>query len=355
MSGVHEVTRELERIRSPGYQYSWLSAEATLELIVGGRARLPDEPMTASATLNAYSIMKTLTAAAVVELAAQNLIDLDAPLAALLDFPLPYREQPTVRQTLAHLGGFPNPLPLSWVHLAVEHASFDRTAFIEHVVRMNPQLKTAPGRALTYSNLGYLLLGAAIERVTHERYEAFVEHHLIRPLALAGDAVLGFEIPTPARHAAGHVRRWGILDLALGSFLQRRKFVTRSVGRWVEIRHHYANGAAYGGLIANAAGLGRYLQALLKPSDWLRPAAYELLFAPVRLATGVALGRSLGWFRGTLGRHGYFAHAGGGAGYYCEARLYPDLARASLVMLNRAGVSDTRLLDSLDRYLLPAS
>jgi CubicO group peptidase (beta-lactamase class C family) len=122
-----------------------------------------------------------------------------------------------------------------------------------------------------------------------------------------------------------------------------------STGRWVEIRHHYANGAAYGGLIANALGLARYLQALLEPGDWLTPSTHALLFAAVRTSAGVELRRSLGWFRGAVAGQRYFAHAGGGAGYYCEARLYPEAKRASVVMLNRAGIADERILDSLDR------
>lgn len=352
MSAVHAVTRELERLRAPGYQYAWLSSDATLELIVGGHARLPNEPMTASATLNAYSVAKTLTAAAILELAAQGLLDLDAPLMSLVGFARWYRYKPTVRETLAHLGGWPNPLPLSWIHLAAEHAAFDRVGFVARVVDENAQRNRAPGRAFAYSNLGYLLLGEAIERVTRGSYEDFVEQRLIRPLALPSSVTLGFTIPE-GLHAHGYIRRLGLLDLVLGRFIERSKFVARASGRWVEMRNHHVNGASYGGLIANAAGLGRYLQALLEPRGWLSPTAHELLFAPVRTSAGVELRRTLGWFRGTLGRHRYFAHAGGGAAYYCEVRLYPELERASVVMLNRAGLSDARLLDSLDRHLLP--
>jgi CubicO group peptidase (beta-lactamase class C family) len=153
------TAQQLERIRSPGYQYAWLSADTVLDLVVGGHSRLPREPMTAGTTLNAYSVAKTLTAAGVIQLAERGLLDLDAPVGSLLELALPYREQPTVRQTLAHLGGWPAPLPLSWVHLVAGHDAFDQQAFVARVVRANPRLKSAPGSALAYSNLGYLLLG----------------------------------------------------------------------------------------------------------------------------------------------------------------------------------------------------
>jgi D-alanyl-D-alanine carboxypeptidase len=346
------VKQHLERLRAPGYQYVWTSADAVLERVVGGAARLPNEPMTARTTLNAYSVAKTLTAAAVLKLASQGALDLDAPVASYLDIALPYAERPTVRQTLAHTGGFPNPLPLSWVHLVDEHAQFDRAAFVARVLRDNPKLKAAPGHAFAYSNVGYLLLGEVVRRVSGRDYVSFVEQELVRPLALTEDSVLGFAIPDPRLHAHGHVRRFGLLDFLVGPFVGRKRFVGAAVGRWVEMSQHYANGAAYGGLIANALGLACYLRGLLLGECGLNPAARRLLFEPARLSSGAEIGRSLGWVRGQAHGQSYFAHAGGGAAYYCEARLYPAIGRASVVMLNRAGLSHARLLDSLDRSFL---
>jgi len=58
----------------------------------------------------------------------------------------------------------------------------------------------------------------------------------------------------------------------------------------------------------------------------------------------------LGWFQGTLGTTKYFAHAGGGGGYYCEIRMYPEAGIASVIIFNRTGVSDDRILDDVDKY-----
>ena len=56
----------------------------------------------------------------------------------------------------------------------------------------------------------------------------------------------------------------------------------------------------------------------------------------------------LGWFAGDLNGNKYFAHAGGGGGYYCEIRIYPDLNKGSVIFFNRSGMSDERYLDKLD-------
>lgn len=58
------------------------------------------------------------------------------------------------------------------------------------------------------------------------------------------------------------------------------------------------------------------------------------------------------WFTGELDGHRYFCHAGGGGGYYCEIRFYPDLNVSSVIMLNRSGMRDERLLDKIDEGIL---
>jgi hypothetical protein len=58
----------------------------------------------------------------------------------------------------------------------------------------------------------------------------------------------------------------------------------------------------------------------------------------------------LSWFSGQLNGNKYFAHAGGGGGYYCEIRLYPDSGIGRVIFFNRTGMSDERILDKTDRF-----
>jgi CubicO group peptidase (beta-lactamase class C family) len=301
--------------------------------------------MTASATFNAYSVAKTFTATAILLLAERGALALDSPVRDYLDLPVDGR--PTLRQTIAHMAGFPNPLPLAWVHPVGAHAGFDRKAFVAATLARHPGLRFPPGQRVAYSNLGYLLLGEVIERISGQTYGDFVASELISRLALTEDAVLSFTLPESPCHAAGHVPRFGLLNLLLGCFVDRGALAGEASGHWQRIRDHYVNGAAFGGLVANAQGLAQWLRALLA-SDWPTPAVHALLFEPVVSARGPEHGRVLGWFRGELDGHAYYTHAGGGAGYYCEARLYPALGRASVLMLNRSGISDARLLDRVD-------
>jgi CubicO group peptidase (beta-lactamase class C family) len=351
-----QVRRYLDNLivrgETPGLQYLFLTTDAVLYAHYAGMADFAaDHPVTGRTTFNAYSVTKTFTAAAVLQLAEAGKVDLDQPLARYVER-FPYGRSPTLRETLCHTGGFPNPIPIAWVHRAEEHASFDQRRFMDELLDRHSNLISAPGESYAYSNLGYLLLGEVIGNVAGLTCTDYIERHLIGPLSLDADATLAFTIAQPQDHARGYIKRWSLLNGLLGFFLDRRRYIDKRCGRWLQLHDHYVNGAAYGGLIGNAHGFARYLQALLGANDYLTSSVRTQLFAPAHARNARALPRSLGWFIGSLDGEVYYTHAGGGAGYYCEIRLYPRRARASVLMFNRSGIRDERLLDRFDSLFL---
>ena len=329
---------------TPGLQYVFASDRAVLFSHHGGAADLrTPRAVTEHSTFNAYSITKTFTAAAVLQLAERRLVDLNHPIARYLDR-WPHSGAATVRQTLLHTAGFANPYPLRWVHLAEEHAAFDRDRFVEEVIRAHGRPVWQPGARYAYSNIGYLALRDLIEKVSGHPYVQYVRQQLLAPLHLREGAVIGFDIPQPDAHAHGMLHRFGWLNLVLGLGVDRGRLVEGCAGRWIQFRDHHVNGDAYGGLIGNALGFTRYMQALLT-DEILAPASRAALFNTESVPGPT---RSVGGFTGRLGQVDWFAHAGGGAGYYSEIRVYPQVRKVSVVMLNRAGIRDERLLDRLD-------
>jgi D-alanyl-D-alanine carboxypeptidase len=53
--------------------------------------------------------------------------------------------QITIRQLLDQTSGIPNPIPLRWVYLTEEDASFDEALALAEVLRVNFKLAFAPG------------------------------------------------------------------------------------------------------------------------------------------------------------------------------------------------------------------
>lgn len=301
------------------------------------------QPVTPRTTFNAYSITKPFTAAAVIALAERGRLDLDTPvgIAAGIEGLEAYG---SVRDTLLHRAGFRNPNPLRWIHPAAKHDSFDETAFVREQVagvRGSRRRRASSG----YSNIGYLLLGLVIERAWCGPFPRAVQSLVFEPLHLGIDEKLGFTIEHPELHARGHLRRYCLLDLMLGLFINRSEVVQGSADGWVRLLLHQVNGSAYGGLIANARGLARFGQAVIDAgAGRLSYLGQQLL----HIVPGAGPSRSLALFSGGLGRCGWLAHAGGGLGYYGEFRLYPYLGTVSCLLTNGYGFSDTRSLDHID-------
>lgn len=348
------VRRQLEsmaaRRGAPGGQYRVVrEGETWLEHTCGLADAALALPVTPWTTFNAYSITKPATATAVLLLAEAGKLDLDASIgsAAGVDGLDAYG---TVRETLLHRAGFRNPNPLSWIHRADHHDSFDEPAFVEAriaAVRGTRRRRAGSG----YSNIGYLLLGLAIERACQRPFTQAIHDLLFKPLALDADERLDFAIGQPGHHAHGHLRRRGVLDLALGLFVDRPTIVQGVPDRWVQLHLHHVNGSAYGGLIANARGLTRFGEAVIGGRRGITPTVREQLLA---IVPGPGPSRSVGWFGGKLRSRHWFAHAGGGLGYYGELRLYPDLHTVSCVLTNGPGLSDARCLDEIDSTWLDA-
>lgn len=67
-----------------------------------------------SVTYNAYSVTKTFTALAVLQLFAKGIIEINKPVIKYLP-EFTYGPGITVKELLNHTAGIPNPIPLDWI------------------------------------------------------------------------------------------------------------------------------------------------------------------------------------------------------------------------------------------------
>jgi len=162
---------------------------------------------------------------------------------------------------------------------------------------------------------------------------------------------LGFEIADKKHHAKGYQKQASLINLFLGFLIDKRKYMDEPEGKWKPFKKYYVNGAPYGGLIGTPDALAAYIRELLKPGCKLLGDDYKkLLFTENHTNNGKPTGMSLSWFTGQLNGNEYFMHAGGGGGYYCEIRIYPELGMGSVIMFNRTGMTNERFLDNVDKY-----
>lgn len=333
--------------KTPGIAYIVVNATNVLFKYDGGWADIRRHvPVDAATTMMAYSMSKTITAAAALQLVEAGTLGLDDSVERYVDS-FPYGAGVTVRQLISHTSGIPNPIPLQWVHPAARHGSFDENAARAAVLRDHPRLSFEPGTKYAYSNIGYWLLGKVVERASGETFSSYVSEHILRPLAIA-PRELGYVVADPAHHATGYLEKYSFMNLVKG-FLIDRDLIGDYNGRWLEVRSHYLNGPAFGGLVGTARGFGTFLQDQLRERSVLfNDTTRHLFYAPQQTIRGTPVAMTLGWHIGDLHGTRFFYKEGGGGGFHCMMRVYPGDGIGTVVMTNATGFDVGRLLDAID-------
>jgi CubicO group peptidase (beta-lactamase class C family) len=332
---------------TPGIQYVVVNATDLVFEYHGGWADIRRQvAVDASTTMMAYSMSKTITAIAVLQLVEAGKVGLDDPVERYVDS-FPYGKGVTVRQLISHTSGIPNPIPLRWVHPAARHGSFDENAALAAVLRDHPNLSFDAGTKYAYSNIGYWLLGKVVERASGQAFPAYVSEHILRPLAITPQE-LGYVVTDSTRHATGYLEKYSWMNLAKG-FLIDRDLIGDYAGRWLDIRSHYLNGPAFGGLVGTASGFSKFLQDQLRGTSVLfNDTTRRLLYAPQQTTQGTPISMTLGWHIGDLDGTRFFYKEGGGGGFHCMMRVYPERGIGTVVMTNATGLDVRRVLNALD-------
>src|SRR5690606_4467450 len=130
----------IDRGHAPSVQYAFFDDSNVHHQFRYGYCNVGRElAIGADASYHIFSITKTVTALAVLQLVEQGRLKVnDAVSDYLNDFPYP--SAITVDQLLSHTSGIPNPIPLRWTHLVEEHATFDADHFFDSIFAANPKL-----------------------------------------------------------------------------------------------------------------------------------------------------------------------------------------------------------------------
>jgi CubicO group peptidase (beta-lactamase class C family) len=221
-------------------------------------------------------------------------------------------------------------------------------------MRDHPQLSFPPGTKYGYSNIGYWLLGPIVERASGETFPSYVREHVLEPLGIT-PRELGYDVPDETDHARGYLEKYSLMNL-VKRFVMDRAFIGGYEGQWLRICDHYLNGPAFGGLVGTAGGFGTFLQDQLRPHSRLfNDTTRQLFYAPERTRDGTAIPMTLGWHIGTAAGVRFYYKEGGGGGFHCVMRLYPESSISTVVMTNATGFDVRGLLDAMDVRFMPAA
>ncbi|MEV6848560.1 serine hydrolase domain-containing protein [Actinoplanes sp. NPDC051411] len=148
------------------------------------------------------SVTKVWTTTLIMQLAGEGLVDLDEPVRRYLpEFGVldpDASEAVTVRQLLAHTGGFDGDL------FEDTGRGDDAAGRLVEFMRANARQVSPPGALFSYCNSGYVALGALAARLRGATWESALRRHVIEPLGVTHMALYAEEAVL-FRVAAGHI------------------------------------------------------------------------------------------------------------------------------------------------------
>jgi serine-type D-Ala-D-Ala carboxypeptidase len=234
----------------------------------------------------------------------RGLLDLEAPAAAIVPEFLtdvakdPRRKNVTLRMLLSHSSGLP-----AYEKLFLRAKSRDE---LLHAAFITP-LTLDPGSCVVYSDIGFIILGIALERLADESLDRFCQREIFAPLAMTNTtfnppAELRAQIPPTAdERPCGAGAPGGELSekQSSSSPIQqnpRSTFRERIIQGEVQDENAYILGrvAPQAGLFSTAYDLARFAHCMLNPGQPLFRAETISLFTR-RESTLAGTTRALGW------------------------------------------------------------
>jgi CubicO group peptidase (beta-lactamase class C family) len=206
----------------------------------------------------------------------RGLLDLDAPVGAVVpEFVCdaekdPRRREVTFRMLLAHSSGLP-----AYEKLFLKTRTADE---LLHEVFIAP-LAADPGSRAEYSDIGFILLGVALERVADESLERFCLREIFAPLGMTHTA---FNPPSEMRTQIPPTQ-------------DDQHFRHRIIEGEVQDENASVLGgvAGHAGVFSKAADLAQFANAMTSPGVLIRPETIALFTRRESAPAGTS--RTLGW------------------------------------------------------------
>jgi D-alanyl-D-alanine carboxypeptidase len=268
-------------------------------------------PNTVQTRFRIGSMNKMFTAVAVLQLVESGKVELSAPVGTYLpDYPnRDVASKVTIRQLLTHTGGTGD----------IFGPDFD--AHREELRTLSDYVDLYGKRGLefdpgiwSYSNYGFILLGAVIEQVTGQSYYDYVREHVYAPAGMTSTGSLPEDQMVPGR-SIGYTRSPG---------------ATTSAPNTDTLPYR---GTSAGGGYSTVTDLARFADALLSHKLLSRDSTAELITGKVDAVAGEKYAYGFVDRRDANG-NGSVGHPGGAPGMNGDLRIYRKSGYVVAVLAN---------------------
>jgi CubicO group peptidase (beta-lactamase class C family) len=282
-------------------------------------------PVSAESIFQSGSVGKQFTATAVMMLVEEGKLRLDEPISKYFPEGPAWWRGVTIRRLLSHTAGFTD-YPTGFD----ERRDYSETELLAIVAKIPPAF--APGKAWSYSNLGYLTLGILIHRVTGRFYGDFLHDRIFEPLGMTTARIIS-ESDIVANRCAGY-------DFVNGR-LKNQDWVSPAL-----------NTTADGSLYFSVLDLAKW-DAALYGETLLKRASLEQMWTPAPLADGRpnAGHYGFGWFIESEGGRRLVEHEGQWQGFETQISRYLDDGLTIVVLTNLGEAKPRKIADGVAKIL----
>jgi len=338
----------LEKHKIPGLMVSIVKKDTVL--FTGGIGYADEEKkekVTAAHLFRVGSISKSFTALGILRLVQSGKLDLSdkvMDIDPLLPIINPWkREAPiTIANILEHTAG------LDDMHFHGVYNTEDlstpplKKVLLKHKTSLTARWR--PGTRMSYSNVGYILAGYIIEKVSGMPFHEYMKKEVMEPLGM-GQSCFYFHPPDE-------------------SVLQSKGYKYKN-GKYVIERHIPLNGTPAGGLCTNAADMEKLLQWMLKEE---RPEHHDFLseellsrmeYPETNLATKAGLPYGYGLANVTSWKNNYTFHGHNGGSRDADLAVAISVNRlvspsAFLEVIYDYFITDKKQLERKRIQIIPA-
>jgi len=271
------------------------------------------------------SIGKQFTAAAVMILVQEGRIALDDKIRKYFPNAPPTWNDITVRHLLTHtsgMGDYPPTVELRRDYTEDEYFNLFATAPLNFV----------PGTNWDYSNVGYVMLGFLIRKVTGKFYGDFLKERIFEPLEMTTARVIS-ESDIVSNRAAGY-------RLVDGT-LKNQQWVSPST-----------NTTADGSLYLSILDLARW-DAALYTNQPLTQASWNQIWTSAQLSDGRQKAYGFGWHTETIHNRRIVFHGGAWQGFKSFIVRFPDDGLSIILLANSWETREFKLARALSSIFYP--
>jgi len=269
---------------------------------------------------------KMFTAVAIGRLVDRGQVAFDAPIGRYLSGLEPQFARITVAQLLNHTSGLGDYFVPQ--NKAAVDAAKTATDLLPLVFAAPPAF--APGSARAYSNSGFAVLGAIIEKVAGMSYADFVQKEILTPLHMTDSRLdaEGGAVPM------SRMSMQGMLEKAKPSDLRQLR------------------ASPAGGLYSTAADMALFLSAL-NDKGFLKPDTAAALLQPRAEPNGGSGVYGYG-FNVRPAKPLRVGHGGGAPGVNAEIALYPESGSELIALSNYDPPTATKMVGVLEKAMFAA-